>query len=186
MKEGTYNEDVNDNLNARQRTGTISRKDYWDIFPERKDSYLSDITAATTSEKRSRILLLLSELEKATVRLQTNCFWVREPSAIISAAFSISFLCVTAPSLQYSIWRRCATSNENLIESENQSLKADGSCSKGTSENSHINKRRGKDEFMPFMGIEHWTIAICDDDEIFLSRLEKQIRAELQQLNVVG
>lgn len=36
MKEGTYNEDVNDNLNARQRTGTISRKDYWDIFPERK------------------------------------------------------------------------------------------------------------------------------------------------------
>ena len=44
MKEGTYNEDVNDNLNARQRTGTISRKDYWDIFPERKDSYLSDIT----------------------------------------------------------------------------------------------------------------------------------------------
>lgn len=51
MKEGTYNEDVNDNLNARQRTGTISRKDYWDIFPERKDSYLSDITAATTSEK---------------------------------------------------------------------------------------------------------------------------------------
>ena len=64
MKEGTYNEDVNDNLNARQRTGTISRK----------DSYLSDITAATTSEKRSRILLLLSELEKATVRLQTNCF----------------------------------------------------------------------------------------------------------------
>lgn len=74
MNEGTYNEDVNDNLNARQRTGTISRKDYWDIFPERKDSYLSDITAATTSEKRSRILLLLSELEKATVRLQTNCF----------------------------------------------------------------------------------------------------------------
>lgn len=73
MKEGTYNEDVNDNLNARQRTGTISRKDYRYI-PERKDSYLSDITAATTSEKRSRILLLLSELEKATVRLQTNCF----------------------------------------------------------------------------------------------------------------
>ena len=49
MKEGTYNEDVNDNLNARQRTGTISRKDYWDIFPERKDSYLSEITSATTT-----------------------------------------------------------------------------------------------------------------------------------------
>ena len=46
MQEGTYNDDVNNNLNARQRTGTISRKDYWDIFPERKDSYLSDITDA--------------------------------------------------------------------------------------------------------------------------------------------
>ena len=74
MKEGTYNEDVNDNLNARQRTGTISRKDYWDIFPERKDSYLSDITAATTSEKRSRILLLLSELEKSTREIADELF----------------------------------------------------------------------------------------------------------------
>lgn len=37
---------MNDNLNARQRTGTISRKDYWDIFPERKASYLSHITDA--------------------------------------------------------------------------------------------------------------------------------------------
>lgn len=74
MKEGTYNEDVNDNLNARQRTGTISRKDYWDIFPERKDSYLSDITAATTSEKRSRILLLLSELEKSNREIADELF----------------------------------------------------------------------------------------------------------------
>ena len=46
MQEETYNDEVNNNLNARQRTGTISRKDYWDIFPERKDSYLSDITDA--------------------------------------------------------------------------------------------------------------------------------------------
>ena len=46
MQEGIYNDDVNDNLNVRQRTGTISRKDYWDIFPERKESYLSDITDA--------------------------------------------------------------------------------------------------------------------------------------------
>ena len=43
MQEETYNDDVNNNLNARQRTGTISRKDYWDIFPDRKASYLSDI-----------------------------------------------------------------------------------------------------------------------------------------------
>ena len=44
MQEGTYNDDVNNNLNARQRTGTISRRDYWDIFPEQKDSCLSYIT----------------------------------------------------------------------------------------------------------------------------------------------
>ena len=43
MQEGTYNDDVNNNLNARQRTGTISRRDYWDIFPEQKDSCLSYI-----------------------------------------------------------------------------------------------------------------------------------------------
>ena len=40
---------------------------------------------------------------------------------------------------------------------------------------------------MSFMGIEHWTIAICDDDEIFLSRLEKTNKGQnWQQLNVVG
>ena len=39
---------------------------------------------------------------------------------------------------------------------------------------------------MPFMGIEHWTIAICDDDEIFLSRLEKQIRAEIAAAKCSG
>ena len=59
MKEGTYNEDVNDNLNARQRTGTISRKDYWDIFPERKDSYLSDYSRYDIGEKEQDIIALV-------------------------------------------------------------------------------------------------------------------------------
>lgn len=44
MKEGIYNQNVYDNLTVRQRTGTISRKDYWELFPEIKESYLSDIS----------------------------------------------------------------------------------------------------------------------------------------------
>lgn len=44
LQEGTYNQNVYDNLAVSQRTGIISRKDYWDIFPEVKKSYLSDIS----------------------------------------------------------------------------------------------------------------------------------------------
>lgn len=32
IQKGNYNDAVNNNLNDRQRTGTISRKDYRDIF----------------------------------------------------------------------------------------------------------------------------------------------------------
>lgn len=46
MQEGIYNTDVNDNLSARQRTGTILRKDYWEIFPKQRAFYLADITDA--------------------------------------------------------------------------------------------------------------------------------------------
>lgn len=44
LENGTYNDDVNNNLSFRERTGTILRKDYWDLFPDRKEDYLSDIT----------------------------------------------------------------------------------------------------------------------------------------------
>ncbi len=44
LENGTYNDDVNNNLSFRERTGTILRKDYWDLFPNRKEDYLSDIT----------------------------------------------------------------------------------------------------------------------------------------------
>ena len=46
MREGTYNDDVSNNLSVRQRKGTISRKDYWNLFPEEKEAYLSNITDA--------------------------------------------------------------------------------------------------------------------------------------------
>lgn len=44
LKNGTYNSDVKNNLLPRQRTGTIQRKDYWEMFPDEKKSYLADIS----------------------------------------------------------------------------------------------------------------------------------------------
>lgn len=44
LRNGTYNDDVCKNLPARQRSGTISRKDYWELFPDIKKAYLSDIS----------------------------------------------------------------------------------------------------------------------------------------------
>lgn len=44
LKNGTYNYDVQKHLSARQRTGTISRKDYWELFPAYRESYLSEIS----------------------------------------------------------------------------------------------------------------------------------------------
>ena len=43
LEEGTYNDYVNANIPSYLRTGTIVRKDYWDIFPEERDEFLEDI-----------------------------------------------------------------------------------------------------------------------------------------------
>lgn len=44
LSDGNYNEDVNINLSATQRTGTIARKDYWAVYPNIKEDYLSTIS----------------------------------------------------------------------------------------------------------------------------------------------
>lgn len=44
LQNGTYNLDVKNNLSVRQRTGIISRKDYWELFPDRKKNYLANIS----------------------------------------------------------------------------------------------------------------------------------------------
>lgn len=46
LQNGTYNCDVQNNLSARQRTGTISRKDYWEMFPDCREAFFSEITDA--------------------------------------------------------------------------------------------------------------------------------------------
>ena len=57
MKEGTYNEDVNDNLNARQRTGTISRK-ITGIYSLNEKILICQTLQPLRHRERSRILLL--------------------------------------------------------------------------------------------------------------------------------
>lgn len=44
IRNGTYNRDIQENLSYKFRSGTISRKDYWDVFPEEKASYFKDIS----------------------------------------------------------------------------------------------------------------------------------------------
>lgn len=44
LREGTYAADVREHLPYGRRTGTVSRKDYWDVFPKDKEDYYSEIT----------------------------------------------------------------------------------------------------------------------------------------------
>ena len=44
IKAGTYNTEISENLPKRYRYGRILRKDYWDIYPEEREYYLSAFT----------------------------------------------------------------------------------------------------------------------------------------------
>lgn len=57
LQNGSYNCDVQNNLSARQRTGTISRKDYWEMFPDCREAFFSEITDA-------EIEIFLSNIEE--------------------------------------------------------------------------------------------------------------------------
>ncbi|MCD7818985.1 MAG: hypothetical protein LUH07_08030, partial [Lachnospiraceae bacterium] len=50
LQAGSYNEDVKQNLSLWERTGVIRRKDFWDIFPEDRGDYFSDITIEEVKE----------------------------------------------------------------------------------------------------------------------------------------
>ena len=39
LKEGTYNNWVSENISYEMKLGTVSRKDYWRVFPEEKKKY---------------------------------------------------------------------------------------------------------------------------------------------------
>ena len=50
LEEGTYNNYVSDNLPPKYKTGTIVRKDFWDIFPEIREAHYEDISQEEINE----------------------------------------------------------------------------------------------------------------------------------------
>ena len=50
LEEGTYNEIVEKDLPARHRTGTILRKDLWDLYPEERAEYFENLSQAEVEE----------------------------------------------------------------------------------------------------------------------------------------
>ncbi len=50
LRAGTYNEFVRDNLPPQHKTGTIRRKDYWDVWPEAREAFFEDITPDDVAE----------------------------------------------------------------------------------------------------------------------------------------
>ena len=45
LRAGTYNDFIRENLPPQHRTGTIKRKDFWDVWPEARASFFKDISA---------------------------------------------------------------------------------------------------------------------------------------------
>lgn len=50
LKAGTYNDFIRENLPPQHRTGTILRKDFWDIWPEARAEFFENISSEDVSE----------------------------------------------------------------------------------------------------------------------------------------
>ena len=50
LRDGTYNEYIEKNLPPEHRTGTIRRKDYWDVWPEHREKFFKDISDEDVAE----------------------------------------------------------------------------------------------------------------------------------------
>ena len=57
LVDGVYNQKVRENLPPRERTGIILRQDYWELFPEKKASYLADIS----NEEKEKFIANIKE-----------------------------------------------------------------------------------------------------------------------------
>ena len=55
LEAGTYNARIEAELPVRLRTGTIRRKDFWDVFPEQRADFFKDITREEINEFAERI-----------------------------------------------------------------------------------------------------------------------------------
>lgn len=52
LRNGTYNAEVRENLPANYRYGVITRKDYWNIYPEERETYRSAFTPKQAAANR--------------------------------------------------------------------------------------------------------------------------------------
>ena len=50
LKAGTYNDFVRENLPPQHRTGTIRRKDFWNVWPDARTDFFKDISPADVAE----------------------------------------------------------------------------------------------------------------------------------------
>ena len=50
LRAGTYNEFVRKNLPPQHRTGTILRRDFWNVWPEAREEFFKDITPEDVAE----------------------------------------------------------------------------------------------------------------------------------------
>ena len=63
IKSGEYNRIIRQELSPDQRTGTISRKDYWELYPEDKEDYFANLPEADQKE----FLRLMENYDKDTL-----------------------------------------------------------------------------------------------------------------------
>lgn len=70
LEQGTYNARIEAELPVRLRTGTIRRKDFWDVFPEQRTDFFKDITKEEINEFGERISQQPDDSRKFEGRVQ--------------------------------------------------------------------------------------------------------------------
>ena len=55
LESGTYNAQIDAELPPQHRTGTIIRKDFWDLFPEQREAFFKDLTNEEIEEFAKRV-----------------------------------------------------------------------------------------------------------------------------------
>ena len=55
LKAGTYNDVVRENLPPQHRTGTIRRRDFWNVWPDARADFFKDISPADVTEFIERV-----------------------------------------------------------------------------------------------------------------------------------
>ena len=72
MKTNTYMSDVNENLPPQYKTGTIVRKDLWDVFPELRDEFFSEISDMEIKEFEDSVSVQKSKFDYDSIsRVET-------------------------------------------------------------------------------------------------------------------